>query len=305
MSGAPVVGLVLLVALVAACSGGGSNAGGATARTPLPGPAVQEHTIDVGGQSRNYRLYAPLSLDRAHPTALVLIMGGVGNTPDGMVQATGFDQTAQTDNIVLAYPVGINNTWNAGYCCLVGAPSGPDDVTFLGRVIDDVESREPIDRSRVYAVGVSAGAMMAYRLGCELAPRIAGVGSVAGAMILDDCHPSQPVSVVEIHGTVDPEVPYQGGATSGGATQPSPPTVAVVQRWAQLDGCPSTPPATQVQSPVTTTTWSGCRGGSAVKLIVVDGGTHTWFASGFGPVSGAVDATTEIWKFLSAHRLGA
>jgi polyhydroxybutyrate depolymerase len=80
--------------------------------------------------------------------------------------------------------------------------------------------------------------------------------------------------------------------------------MAVVQRWAQLDGCPSTPPTTQVQSPVTTTTWSGGGGGSAVKLIAVDGGGHTWFASGFGAVSGAVDATTEIWKFLSAHRLG-
>ena len=172
---------------------------------------------------------------------------------------------------------------------------------FLGRLIDDVEANNKIDVNRVYAVGVSAGAMMAYRLGCELSARIAGVGSVAAAMVLDDCRPARPVSVIEIHGTADGLVPYLGGRTAGGATQPSPPTPAVLQRWADLDACPSAA-ATKTDGAVSTSTWTGCGAGTAVKLITIDGGGHTWFAEGLGPVSGAVDATSEIWAFLSAAR---
>lgn len=123
---------------------------------------------------------------------------------------------------------------------------------------------------------------MAYRMGCELADRVAGIGSVAGAMILDECKPSRPVSVIEIHRTVDGLVPYDGGRTAGGATQPSPPTPAVAARWAEWDRCPG-PSTSQAQGPVTTMSWSGCASGTAVKLVTIEGGSHTWFASDLGP----------------------
>ena len=218
-----------------------------------------------------------------------------------MVEATRFDRVAEREGLVVAYPEGVNETWNAGYCCLGRATSGPDDVGFLTRLIDDVAANNRIDSGRVYAVGVSAGAMMAYRLGCDRADRIAGVGSVAGAMVLDACHPAKPLSVIEIHGTADGLVPYDGGRTAGGATQPSPPTPAVAQRWAELNAC-TRPLATKVEGVVSTSTWSGCGAGTGVKLITIDAGGHAWFAEGLGPLSGAVDATTEIWAFLSSAR---
>ncbi|MFN2504732.1 MAG: hypothetical protein ABR540_11020 [Acidimicrobiales bacterium] len=109
------------------------------------------------------------------------------------------------------------------------------------------------------------------------------------------------VSVIEIHGTADPLVPYEGGHTAGGATKDSPPTPAVVQRWAELNRCPA-PAATQTEGPVTTSTWNGCAEGTAVKLVTIDGGGHTWFAPGLGTANGAVDATATIWSFLSAVR---
>ena len=292
------VAIAVLSVAVSGCGGGGSK----SSTQPPPQPAVQHRTLQVGGLSRTYRLYAPLSLDPSRAAPLVIVMGGVGNTGDSMVEATGFDRAADAGGFIVAYPDGVNNTWNAGYCCLVRATSGPDDVAFLGRLIDDVESARKVDAARVFATGVSAGGMMAYRLACAMADRIAGVGSVAGAMILDDCHPSRPVSVIEIHGTDDGEVPYDGGHTAGGATQDSPPTPAVAQRWAELDNCPGQP-AAQTQPPVSVSTWSGCASGTGVKLITIDGGGHTWFANGLGPVAGAVDATGEIWSFLSAvHR---
>jgi polyhydroxybutyrate depolymerase len=280
-----------------------AGCGGATPSSqPAPTPAVQHRELSVGGASRSYRIFTPPSFDAATGAPLVLVLGGVGNSADSMVAATDFDRAADAGGFVVAYPEGLNQTWNAGYCCLGRATSGPDDVAFLSRVIDDVEATRKVDVARVFAVGVSAGGMMAYRLACEMADRIAGVGSVAGAMILDDCHPSRPVAVIEIHGTADGEVPYDGGRTAGGATEPSPATLSVIERWTELDGCQA-PAASQVQGPVATSTWGGCAAGTAVKLVAIDGGGHTWFSQGLGPVNGAVDATAELWSFLGrVHR---
>lgn len=280
---------------VAACGGSGGSA------EPPPPPAVQQRTLEVGGLSRAYRLFVPLSLERGRAAPLVLMLHGVGNSAQSMVEATQFDRTAETAAFIVAYPDGVNQTWNAGYCCLGGAPTGPDDVAFLGRVIDDVQANYAVDPARVFVVGVSAGGMMAYRLGCELSGRIAGVGAVAGAMTIDGCRPVRPVSVIEIHGTADQLVPYAGGRTAGGATEPSPPTVAVVTRWAELNGCP-TPPATETDGRVTTSAWSGCAEGTGVKLVTIDGGGHTWFAPGLGTANGAVDATATIWGYFSGLR---
>lgn len=285
--------------MLTACGGGGSGSGSSS--DAAPPPAVQHHDLKVDGLSRSYRLYVPLSVDRTTPAPLVIMLAGVGNTGESLVEATRFDRVAEREGLVVAYPEGVNQTWNAGYCCLGRATSGPDDVHFLSQLIDDVAAHDRIDTARVYAVGVSAGAMMAYKLACEQSGRIAGVGSVAGAMVLDACTPAQPVSVIEIHGTADDLVPYGGGKTAGGATQPSPPTVAVAQRWAQLDRCPGQP-ATTSQGVVSTSTWAGCASGTGVELVTIDGGGHTWYADGLGPVSGAVDATDQIWTFLSSSR---
>lgn len=74
----------------------------------------------------------------------------------------------------------------------------------------------------------------------------------------------------------------------------------MVQRWASLDGC-AAPYTSSTNGPVTTEAWSGCQAGSAVTLVSVSGGGHTWFAPGLGPADGALDATSVIWKFFSAR----
>lgn len=294
----PVV--VVLAVLLAACGKGAGPAPSATASSP---PSRQQRQIEVGGRQRDYRVFAPPNLDRRAPPALVLVLGGVGNTAESMVGATQFDRQAIDGGFVVAYPEGLGQTWNAGYCCGTAAGENVDDVAFLLAVMDQVQVEYHSDPARVFVAGVSNGGMMGYRMGCQIADRVAGVGSVAGSMILDDCRPSRPVSVIELHGTADDLVPYEGGRTAGGATRPSPPTVTVAQRWAALDGCPDEP-AVETKGPTRTSTWANCSQGTAVKLITVDGGGHTWFAPKLGPANGAVDATAEIWAFFSRLRLG-
>lgn len=171
---------------------------------------------------------------------------------------------------------------------------------FLNRLLEELVARGVIDPEQVFLAGVSAGAMMAYRFSCESAERVRAVGSVAGAMPLDACQPARPVSVIEIHGTQDPLVPYQRGQVEPAAAQaaaPVPPPHAVSTHWASLNGCPE-PPVTNAAGPVTTTGWTGCRAGAMVRLVSIEGGGHTWFAPGLGPANGAVDATRAIWDYF-------
>jgi polyhydroxybutyrate depolymerase len=176
-----------------------------------------------------------------------------------------------------------------------------DDVGFLSQFLDRIEADYPIDPARVFVTGVSNGAMMAYYFACQRADRVAAVGSVAGAMVLDSCHPSRPVSVIEVHGTADPEVPYLGGqaAIDTGSTFAYPSSQAVAQRWVAVDGCD--PQATGSSAgPVMTAVWTRCQAGSAVSLVSVAGGGHVWFAPGLGPSDGALDATMVIWRFFNS-----
>ncbi len=186
----------------------------------------------------------------------------------------------------------MGDSWNADFCCGIPAEQGVDDIGFVTAVLDEVTTEYPIDPARIYAVGASAGAMMAYQLACVMADRVAGVGAVGGAMVMDDCNPDQPVSILALHGTDDAQVPYGGGSTSG-SPAPVPSQPALMEAWTERNECTGTP-STETEGPVTTMTWQDCRAGISVRLTTVAGAGHTWFAAEFGGVAAAVDATQVI-----------
>jgi polyhydroxybutyrate depolymerase len=253
---------------------------------------------------RAYRVYVPPTLDRSRPVPLVLVLHGGANSVEDTVKITLFDREASAGEFIVAYPEGTRREWNAGTCCGSAPARKPDDVGFLTSVLDELVAEHPVDRARVFVAGVSNGAMMAYRFACERADRVTAVGSVAGAVVVDGCQPSRPVSVLEIHGTEDQLIPYEGGQPSAVEAQNAPPYTSapdMARRWAEIDGCP--PPAPpKVAGLVTTDSWSGCANGSAVSLITVQGAGHIWFSTGLGPANGALDATATIWRFFSGLR---
>lgn len=291
------------VAIFALATCGGNT--GSSAPSPGPGPAVQNRQITVGGIIRSYRVYDPPTVGPRQASALMVVLHGGDDSVQSTVDTTMFDHQAQVGNFIVAYPAGVHLVWNARWCCGSGPASNVDDVAFLSALLDRLEADYPADKTRIFLTGVSNGSMLAYLYACEHADRVTAVGSVAGSMILDWCHPSRPVSVIEVHGTADGEVAYvgapvpPGGGRPDGLTMPS--TAALGQRWADLDGCPAST-AAPANGPVTRTDWSGCRNGSAVSVVSVTGGGHVWFAPGLGAVNGSLDATAVIWQFLSGLR---
>jgi polyhydroxybutyrate depolymerase len=278
----------LFVLLVGFAACGGSAAPAPSRSSPSP---VQRGSITVGGLERTYVLFQPLSLDPKQMVPLVIALHGYTVSATWMEETTHFDALAERAGFVVVYPQGTGNSWNAGTCC---GNNNNDDVGFIKALIDKVVRTAHIDPKRVYATGMSNGGFMAQRLACELSAQITAVASVSGSLVTASCAPSRAISVLEIHGTEDQTVPYQGGSIAGiGAL---PPTMSLMKRWASLDGCATTPALSQ--SGITTTyTWSPCRDGSSVVLDAVAGGGHSWFGPEAMP--GSPDATQVAWTFFS------
>jgi len=286
--------------LVAACGGstGGSSAAPASSPTATIAPptGVQHGSLTVNAESRTYRLYVPPTLDFKQSTALVVALTGCPGNGDQMSGMTNLDDRASTDGFIAVYPdpsgATASGCWEA-----VSDQASPDvtnDVAFIGQLIDKLSTQYQVDKARVLAVGFSAGGLFAYTMACDTSNRFAAIASVAGAMMTNaSCHPTQPVSVLEIHGTSDAKAPYTGNDQFA-------PTVKTVQFWTTTDGCTTTP--TQTTSGITTTSnWTGCSNGKVVRLITVTGGHHAWFGSGMDPVTGEPDATAEVRNFLSHY----
>ena len=272
---------VLGVVLVIACCGG-RDSGKPSAF--VEGTSV--HTIDVGGHDRTYRLYKPKGLP-ASASLVVMLHGGFG-TDAQAERSYGWDELADSSKFVVAYPGGLNRAWNVngGGCCGRPAKQGIDDVGFITAAIADIKRNLSIDASRVYATGMSNGGMMSYTLACDTSI-FAAIGPVSGTQ-LDPCPSPHPVSVMTIHGTKDPLVPYGGGPGRGFAHINGPPVPESNAFWRKVDQCQT--PVETTSGSVTTST-AGCPDNRSVVLITVNGGGHHW----------PDFATDKLWQFFAAH----
>ncbi|MEY3360480.1 MAG: hypothetical protein RL531_199 [Actinomycetota bacterium] len=282
---------------------------------------VSEGTISTpDGRNRHYRLYVPASLPADAPVPLLVALHGGLGTSTQFALNSGFDALAEANRFVVVYPDGIGNladgtgfqTWNGGYCCGPAAANTVDDVGFIRAVIDRVRTQFAVDPNRTFAAGHSNGAIMAYRLACELSDRIVAIGLQAGSLGVDTCAPSHPVSVFHLHGTADTNHPIAGGTGTGISGVVFRPARAAVDALANANHCTGTPKVAvdPSNSEVTSTTWSPCDGTTAVQYVVVQGATHAWMghpaasalaASYVGEPYPKLDASRAIWSFLAAH----
>lgn len=268
------------------------------AASPAPNGSARYETITVGGAIRDFRIFIAPSLDLKTQIPLVIQLHGSPATVAQFQPVSHFDDEATKAKFLAAYPDGCDGYWNAGRCCR----SKVDDVGFIGAVIDRLESEFLIDKSRIFLVGASAGSMMGYRLACELANRIAGFASDAGTMVIDACRPARPVPIFEMHGTLDADIPYNGGHASIGVSGPS--VASVIQQWVQLDGCVGDP-VLRDRGITKSSVWKNCSSGSMVRLDTIVGGHHQWFGSDYDPVPGEPNFNDDMWGFLSSLKPGA
>jgi len=276
--------------------------------------------IEHGGVERSYELFVPRSHDANTPAPLVLVLHGGGGSGDRM-RWLGFDELAERDGVIVAYPNGIDNSWNDGRddAPLAQERLGRDDVGFLESVIDDIARAYAIDPTRVYMTGASNGAQMTFRFACERGSLLAAMAPVMSSMpaaIADTCSPATPLPLLFIHGTEDPLVPYEGGHVMAfgqerGSVLGVEPTLDL---WAGVNGCDAMPTLTGLPdtaddgTTVTLIEYRNCGENGDVIGYRVNGGGHTWPGglqyrreALIGRTSQEFDATAVIWDFFMRH----
>jgi len=247
---------------------------------------TSSHTINVGGRNRVYRLHKPVGVP-ASAGLVVVLHGGFGSAEQAE-RSYGWDQLADSEKFVVAYPDGVNRAWNVngGGCCGKPAREGVDDVAFISAAVADVAKNVSINAGHVYATGMSNGGMMSYTLACDTT-LFAAIGPVSGTQV-DPCRSPHPASVMAIHGAEDPLIPYGGGPGRGFAHINGPPVADLNTFWRKVDQCEA--PAVTTSGSVTTST-AGCPDNRSVVLITIDGGGHHW----------PDFATAKLWQFFTAH----
>jgi polyhydroxybutyrate depolymerase len=276
--------------------------------------------LSLAGRERTYVVHVPPGAAAKRDLPLVVVLHGGGGSGAGVAKQTGFTAEADRRGFVVAYPDGTRRagspldalgrlgfyTWNAGDCCGPAMEQDVDDVGFIRAMVAAIVAARPINQKRIYAAGISNGGMMAYRLACEASDVFAGVGVVAGAVVVTPCKPVTAVSVIHIHGAEDENVPVAGGIGRKALTRAVyPPVKSSIQLWAAADGCGPAQP-TRPSAEVTESRYSDCQGGTMVVYDLVAGGGHSWpggerMARFLDPPSPAMAATPAIWRFFAAH----
>jgi polyhydroxybutyrate depolymerase len=244
------------------------------------------HTVNVGGRDRVYRLHKPAGVPVS--AGLVVVLHGGFGSAEQAERSYGWDQLADSEKFVVAYPDGVVRAWNVngGGCCGRPAREGVDDVAFISAAVGNVAKNVSINAAHVYATGMSNGGMMSYTLACDTT-LFAAIGPVSGTQV-DPCRSPHPASVMAIHGTADPLIPYGGGPGHGFAHINGPPVPDLNAFWRKVDQCEA--PAVTTSGSVTTST-AGCPDNRSVVLITIDGGGHHW----------PDFATAKLWQFFAAH----
>lgn len=319
--------MLAATALLAACSTALSASPPASSAAPADeaptsissqdaGASIGPSDVVVGG-ARSVTVRLP-SGDGSEPAPLLIMLHGFGGSPADHRAYFALDRYAADVGMVVVYPEGTrdrdgNLLWNGTDTCCDFYGSGVDDVAYLASLVDEISRATPVDEKRVYLVGHSNGGFMSYRMACEHAEVFAAIVSLAGATYDkdEDCAPSEPVAILQIHGTADDVILFGGGILSDfvtpGRPRPAyPGAKETVASWAAYDGCASalteTPETLDIDAGIngpngpqetTIERATDCDPGGHVELWTIPGGGH-------GPNLSSTFAMLVI-DFLLAH----
>jgi polyhydroxybutyrate depolymerase len=311
--------LFLLIFLITSCGGGSSSSSGEV-NTVIPNN--QNNNPETCTEYQQRILKCELThkgLDRyyyiqlAHPEAeglssVLFNLHGYGSDAIEQMNYTNFNNLANTkeNNFILIHPQGAplntaltssSSHWNSGGWTI---GSTVDDVDFIDTIIALVSQKYDLNQNRIYSTGMSNGGFMSYHLACNLSSKIAAVASVTGSMsseTYESCNPDHPTSILQVHGSIDVTVPFQGNSALGMRSVND-----VMDYWKLYNACDVDPTSIiidyfDIEIAVQHDTYSNCLNDVHVELYKIEGMGHTW------PYKGryGISATEIIWEFINTY----
>jgi polyhydroxybutyrate depolymerase len=247
------------------------------------------------GKIRTFNLYVAPHVPTRTPVPLLLVLHGLFLDPATTEATSGLDRVADEEDVAVAYPSGLDGSWNGGTCCGPSAARRINDVGFLVHVVDLVAQIRPIDRRRVYVAGFSNGGMMALRAACERPDVFAAAASV-GDTLQVPCTARQPINALLLNGRRDTTVPYAGTPYSRFLRTALTPVPTAARRLAARAGCDGVRTTRSYRH--VTSTYRGCTPGSALTLVSAPKLGHHWPTTD----KDRIDGERIVWQFLSAQR---
>ena len=312
--------LFLSIFLITSCGGGGSSSSDEV-NVIIP----NNNQNDDAETCTNYEqriLKCELThkgLDRyyyiqlAHPEAeglssVLFNLHGYGSNALEQMYYTNFNNLANTkeNNFILIHPQGAplntvltssSSHWNSGGWTI---GSTVDDVDFIDTIIKLVSQKYNLNQDRIYSTGMSNGGFMSYHLACNLSSKIAAVASVTGSMskeTYEDCNPAHPTSILQVHGTIDATVPFEGNSALGMRSIND-----VMDYWKLYDACDIEPISIvtdyiDIEISVQHDTYLNCLNDVQVELYKIEGMGHRWpNKQRYG-----ISATEKIWEFINLY----
>lgn len=311
---------IFFLLLIVSCSGGGSSSSEDGA--PAPTPPVSEPSencvfystntercsLTHKGLNRYYLIYTPSTITDNDEAPVLFALHGYGSSAETHKGYTMHESFANSNKAIVVYAQGYkletaltssSSHWNVG-AWTIG--STVDDIDFINTIIDLIDDKAAINKNRIYSSGMSNGGFMSYNLACNLSSRIAAIVSVTGSFsseMLADCNPEHPTPVMQIHGTLDPTVPFNGNSALGMV-----PIETTLEFWADYNLCNPVPEISVIDFfdlgiSVDHKVYKECLNDVQVELFKSSGMAHTWpIESIYG-----VGATREIWSFINQYDL--
>ena len=306
--------LGLLILILSSCGGGSSSSSQDISIPPESDnddlfnetcidtnrPGMKRCDLKHDNLDRFYYVYTPSNLDSNESVPVLFAFHGYGSSAMRHLNYTNYFPLADSNNFIVIYPQGattatLSTHWNVGGWT---SKSTIDDLDFVDTVISLLKDKIQIDETRIYSSGMSNGGYMGYHLACNLSSKFAAIASVTGSMTNDtfnECDPTHPTPILQIHGLLDFIVPYDGNA--GSKSIPD-----VINYWVNYNSC-NLDPETLIKyddySLVVYETYSNCLNDVNVKLILHPEMGHDWPSL----QEYSVSASNEIWNFVSMFDL--
>ncbi len=266
-------------------------------------------TIQVDAGRGNVNVWVPSSYDPQVPMPLIMALHGYSANGPLFESVIQFEPLSEQYGFIYLHPSGtFDGTgfrfWNGTDACCDFYGSGVDDSGYLRALIEQVELQLNVDPRSIHLFGHSNGGFMSYRMACDHADLIASIASLAGATYLDPllCAPTEPVHVLQVHGTSDAVILYNGGQVAIPGAGVYPGAIETVEQWASSNGCSllfETLPTLDLDSGIpgfesTVRSYvSDCGPGGSAELWTIVGGSHQpLMSASFSPA---------VVEFLLSH----
>lgn len=266
----------------------------------------KEFTMNHEGLEREYILYKPKNFSENAP--LVMMLHGYSSNNNNLLSYSKMNAIADQNGFMICYPQGAityltnQSHWNANL-----QMSDVNDIDFLSDLVIEIQKQFKASKENVFVAGMSNGGFMSYTLGCERSDIFKAVASVTGTMSgydWENCSPEYKIPVMQISGTIDRTVPWDGTMNTAFGWGGAPHILEVMEFWSDLNACTKDelinfPDIDKSDnSTVSLTKKKGGSYNNEVWFYKIEGGGHDW-PGAWGNKD--IDASEEIWKFFDSH----